>query len=134
MAVANADLVLVDTCMWVSFFNRRRSTVKQVIDELIDFDHAALIGPILAEVLAGFRKDAEADWAASALRGLHYLDVTLADWRSAASLHRSLIRRGHELPLSDLALAAVALHLNCAVYSTDPHFDRIPRLKRFEPD
>jgi predicted nucleic acid-binding protein len=119
--------------MWVPFFNRRKSPTKQAIDELIDLDRAALIGPILAEVLAGFRKDSEADWAWSAFRGLHYLDVTRPDWRSAASLHRSLIRRGHELPLTDLALAAVALRLDCAVYSIDPHFDQIPRLKRYEP-
>ena len=66
------DLVLIDTCIWVPFFNWPQSAVKRAVDELLGEDRAALIGLILAEVLCGFRRDAQADWVASALRGLHY--------------------------------------------------------------
>jgi predicted nucleic acid-binding protein len=89
-------------------------------------------GPILAEVLCGFRRDAQADWVASARRGLHYLELTWDDWRATARLSRQLAARGHQLPLSDLALAAVALRCDCAVFTSDPRFDLIPNLQRFE--
>src|SRR5437879_12858301 len=121
--MATHELILIDTCSWVPFFNRRHSREKQAVDELLDDDRAALIGPILAEVLMGFRRDEQADWVASVLRGLRVLEITWDDWRSAARLGRRLIANGNELPLSDLVLAAVALGHDFAVYSTDPHFD-----------
>jgi predicted nucleic acid-binding protein len=126
-----SDLVLVDTCVWVPFFNRPNSSFKAVVDQLLDDNRAAIIGPVLAEILRGFHRDAEADWVASLLRGLCYLEVRWDDWRTAASLGRYLAASGHLLPLTDLALAAVARRSDCAVFTTDPHFDLLPDLKRF---
>jgi predicted nucleic acid-binding protein len=127
------DLVLIDTCIWVPFFNRPQSADKRAVDGLLDEDRAALIGPILAEVLSGFRRDEQADWVASALRGLVYVELTWDDWRAAARLGRQLAARGHRLPLSDLALAASAQRLGCAVFTSDPHFTVIPDLKLYSP-
>jgi predicted nucleic acid-binding protein len=127
------DLVLIDACIWVPFFNRPQSAEKRAVDELLDADRAALIRPILAEVLSGFRRDAQADWVASALRGLVYVELTWGDWRAAARLARQVAARGHRLPLSDLALAAVAQRLSCAVFTSDPHFTIIPDLKLYSP-
>jgi len=127
------DLVLIDTCIWVPFFNRPQSRVKHIVDELLDEDIGVIVGPILAEILIGFRRTADADWASSVLRGVGYLDVNWEDWRQAATLGRKLLSQGHILPLSDLAISAVALRFDCSVYSTDPHFDLIPDLKRFRP-
>jgi predicted nucleic acid-binding protein len=127
------NLVVIDTCIWVPFFNRPQSEEKRAVDELIDEDRAALIGPVLAEILCGFRREARADWVASSLRGLHYLEPTWDDWRAAARLYRHLVARGHQLPLTDLVLGAVALRRENSVYSTDPHFDLIPNLNRYSP-
>ena len=127
------NLVLIDTCIWVSFFNRPQSLHRRAIDELLDQDCAALVGPILSEVLCGFRRDSEADWVASMLRGLQYVELTWDDWRASAQLGRRLAARGHPLPISDLVLAAAALRCDCPVFTTDPHFDLIPGLKRFVP-
>ncbi len=68
-----ADLVLIDTCIWVPFFARKKSLHKSAAADLLDPDRAATIGPILAEVLLGFTKDTEADWVASALAGVQYV-------------------------------------------------------------
>lgn len=131
--MAVADLVLVDTCIWVPFFNRPHSREKQAVDELLDDDRAALIGPVLTEILLGFRRDEQADWVASELRGLRYLQVTWNEWRAAARLGRLLAATGHHLPQTDLVLAAVALEQDLEVYTADPHFDLVPNLNRFAP-
>jgi hypothetical protein len=123
-------LVLIDTCIWVPFFNRPHSREKQIVDELLENDRAALIGPILTEILLGFRRDQQADWVASVLRGLHFLHPTWDEWRVAARLGRRLIAKGHSVPLSDLILAAVALERSFAISTTDPHFDLLPELQR----
>jgi predicted nucleic acid-binding protein len=131
--VTTTDLVLIDTCIWVPFFNRPQSAEKKAIDALLDEDRAALIGPILAEILQGFRRDDRADWVAASLRGLHYIVIDWDDWRLSARLGRRLAATGHLLPLTDLVASAIALRMGLAVYSTDPHFDLIPEMKRFSP-
>jgi predicted nucleic acid-binding protein len=127
------DLVVIDTCIWVPFFNRPHSGEKAAVDALLDEDRVAILGPILADILQGFRRQDRSDWVASTLRGLHYLEISWDDWRTAAGLGRQLAGQGHRLPLTDLTVAAVALRVGAAVYTSDPHFDLIPDLKRFSP-
>src|SRR2546422_10187739 len=103
------DWVFVDTCIWSSFFGKPSSPEKSVVDELLDADRVALVGPIVAEVLLGFRRKDQADWVASRLRLAHYVEAGWDDWRAAADLGRDLAAKGNKLPVTDLLLAAVAL-------------------------
>lgn len=128
------EWVLVDACIWASFFSKPGSPEKLAVDELLDDNRVALVGPIVTEVLLGFRRQDQADWVASRLRMAHYIEAGWDDWRAAAALGRDLAAKGHRLPLTDLVLAAVALRCQAWVYTTDPHFDLIPKLKRFWPD
>ncbi len=128
--MAANDPIVVDTCIWVPFFNHPGSIEKRRVDELIDDDRATLLGPILAEILLGFRRAEHADWVASTLRGLRWIEISWEDWRTAARLGRQLASQGDELPLSDLAIAAVCVTRGLALYTSDPHFDLIPELKR----
>jgi predicted nucleic acid-binding protein len=123
-------LVLVDTIIWSAFFSKPTSAQKRALDVLIDEDRVALTGPIIAEVLRGFRRIEQADWVASRLRFAHYIDPTWEDWRNTATLGRELSANGHDLPLTDLVIAVLARRIGAAVFSTDPHFDLIPDLKR----
>jgi predicted nucleic acid-binding protein len=127
------DWVIVDTCVWASFFGKSGSPEKAAVDDLLDADRVALVGPILGETLIGFRRKDQADWVASRLRLAHDIEIEWDDWRSAAELGRDLAAGGHTLPLTDLVVAAVALRRNAWVYTTDPHFDLIPVLKRYAP-
>ncbi len=126
-----ADWVLVDTGVWSAFFSKPSSHEKRAVDTLLDEDRIALTGPVLAEVLRGFRRADQADWVASRLRLAHYLEPSWEDWRSAASLGRELAARGHDVPLTDLVVAALAIRVEASVFSADPHFDLIPELKRY---
>ena len=127
------DWVFADTCVWASFFTKPSSPEKLAIDRLLDADRIVLTGPIVAEVLLGFRRKDQADWIASRLKLAHYVETTWNDWRAAADRGRELASLGHRLPLSDLVIAVVAERLNAFVYTTDPHFDLLPDLKRFRP-
>jgi predicted nucleic acid-binding protein len=118
---------------WSSFFGKPSSPEKFAVDDLLDADRVALVGPILSEVLLGFRRKDQADWVASRLRLAHYIEAAWNDWRAAAELGRTLAAKGHQVPLTDLVVAAVAKRCNASVYTTDPHFDCIPDLKRFGP-
>jgi predicted nucleic acid-binding protein len=128
------DWVLVDTCVWASFFGKPSSPEKAAIDDLLDSDRVALVGPIVAEVLVGFRRKDQADWVASRLRMAHYVEANWGDWHAAADLGRYLASKGNKIPLTDLLVAVVARRCNAWVYTTDPHFDLITDLKRYSPD
>lgn len=91
------------------------------------------MGPILTEVLLGFRRKNQADWIASRLRLSHYVEAGWSDWRAAADMGRKLAEKGHAIPLTDLLVAAVAKRLEVSIYSTDPDFDVIPEVKRYWP-
>ena len=60
------DWVFVDTCIWASFFTRPSSREKLAVDDLFAQDRVALVGPVVAEVLRGFRRQEQADWHAAA--------------------------------------------------------------------
>ncbi len=122
--------VLIDTGIWSAFFSRPASPEKREVDALLGEDRVALTGPVLAEVLRGFRRMDQADWVASRLRLAHYIEPTWEDWRSAAALGRELAAKGHDIPLTDLVVAALARRVPASVFSSDPHFDRAPGLKR----
>lgn len=126
-----ADRVLVDTCIWASVFSKPNSTENRTVEQLIEQDRVIVIGPVLAEVLFGFRRSEQADWVASRLKNLGWIEVNWADWRESASLGRQLAANGHRLPLTDLVIAAVALRHDLSVYSIDPEFDLFTDLKRF---
>lgn len=128
------EWVFVDTCIWASFFGKPSSLEKHAVDQLIDTDRVALVGPLLAEVLLGFRRKDQADWVGSRLVLSHYVELTQTDWRSAADLGRNLAANGHRIPLTDLVVAAAAQRRSAFVYSTDPHFDAIADLKRYWPE
>jgi predicted nucleic acid-binding protein len=127
------DWVLADTVIWASFFSKPDSPEKRAVDDLIDTDRVVLIGPILADVLLGFRRKAQADWVASRLRMAHFFEASWDDWKSAAEIGRELAAKGHAIPMTDHIVAAVAKRMDTAVYSTDPHFDLMPELKRYRP-
>jgi predicted nucleic acid-binding protein len=109
------DWVFVDTCIWVSFFARPSSREKLTVDELLARDRVAMVGPVVAEVLRGFRRQEQAHWAASRLRLAHYATAEWDDWRHAADLGREQAKLGRDLPITDLLLAAVALRLKAYV-------------------
>ncbi len=125
-----ADLVLIDTGIWSAFFTKPGSSEKQALDILLDEDRVALTGPVLAEVLRGFRRADQADWVASRLRLAHYIEPTWDDWRNAAALGRELAATEYDIPLTDLVVAALARRVQAFVFTSDPHFDLIPGLKR----
>jgi predicted nucleic acid-binding protein len=126
-------MVIADTSVWISFFNRPRSQEKAALDLLIDADEVALVGIVLAELLQGCRTVSERELLSEALLALPYFEVTQSTWLRAGDLSATLLRRGVTIPLSDLTIASLAIEWNCQIYSLDAHFKRIPGLQLYAP-
>lgn len=124
--------VLVDTCIWSTYFKHSTSPTRTSINLLLRRDRAVLIGPVLTELLRGIKKQAEADWVSSVMLGTRFETLNWRDWLEAATLGRNLAARGHrDIPVTDLAIAATSLDRGWLVFSDDPHFDLVEGLLRF---
>ena len=128
-----SDLVIIDTCIWAPYFQKRNPPVRPIVDQLLREDRVLIIGPIVFELLAGIKRTDHARWLSSELRSLNWSDLEWSDYVLAADLSRSLAKAGHALPFVDLQIAAVTQRTKSMVFTSDPHFDLIPDLPRFTP-
>lgn len=126
-------MVVADTTVWIEFFNDPESDEKHAIDLLIDESELALAGPVLAELLQGCRTRQEADAVLDHLSALPYLEMNFSAWRQAGEISSALRRKGTTLPLMDIVIAALATEHGAEVFTTDPHFQKIPSLKFYRP-
>ena len=124
-------MVIADTSVWISFFNRPKSAEKKALDKLIDADEVALVGLVLAELLQGCRAAKEREAIKEAMLALPYFELTRSTWVKAGETSASLLGRGITLPMSDLIIAATALEHQCQVYSLDSDFKKIPNLSLY---
>ena len=126
-------MVIADTSVWISFFNRPTSIEKQRLDGLIDSDEVAMIGVVLAEILQGCRTTKERGVLKETLLALPYIEMTRPIWIRTGEISSALLRRGITLPIPDLIVAATALEQQCHLYSLDNHFQKIPGLALYAP-
>ncbi|MBI1747204.1 MAG: PIN domain-containing protein [Acidobacteria bacterium] len=126
-------MVIADTSVWISFFNRPASREKRTLDVLIDSDETAMIGVVLTEILQGCRSPKERGALKETILALPYVDMTQSVWIRAGEISSALLRRGITVPIPDLIVAGVALEHQFEVYSLDKHFQKIPGLALYTP-
>jgi len=126
-------MVIVDTSIWISFFNRPASGEKCAVDDLLDRDEVFLVGIVATELLQGVRSKTERETLHDLLSALPYLEMTFATWLSAGDLSSLLLRKGKTLGFPDLLIAALAQQHSCSVYSLDQDFRHIPGLTLYVP-
>lgn len=86
---------------------------------------------VLAEVLQGIRSPQEASSVRSQFASLPYFETVRETWSRAGSLSGELKQKGVTIPITDIVIAALALEHNAEVFTTDPHFEKIPGLKLY---
>jgi len=123
-------MILVDSSVWVEFLRATGSPANlRVRAELEAGAPLACTDPVLMEILAGTRDDADRERLRRLLYGLEFLPVEgPGDYESAAELYR-LCRQKGETPrkLTDCLIAAVAIRNEAELLCEDSDFDAIAR-------
>lgn len=123
-------MILVDSSAWIEFLRATGSGAHLRLRSALQGGEAlACTDPVLMEILAGARDDADRDRLRRLLLGLEFLAVDgPADYESAAELYR-LCRRGGETPrkLTDCLIAAVAIRNDAELLCEDADFAAISR-------
>lgn len=123
--------VLVDTSIWIEYFNHRDSENGEALACLLREGQVAITGLVMTELLQGAKQKREFDAILDSILALPFLDATLSTWIEAGRLSYSLRKKGVTIPTTDVVLASLAKENQCLLFSLDSHFDRIPGLKRY---
>ena len=116
-------MVLVDTSIWIDFFQAPESRAATELVSLIkDHNRVALCGIVLQEVLQGIRDKKNFELVRGRLLKFPFIETKREDWIVAASLYRELRAKGITLPPADVTIAATALQNDMTLFSRDTHF------------
>lgn len=125
-------MVVIDSTVWIHYLRTPDTPIGQELVRLLNANEVAVVGMVLAEVLQGARVKAEVDRLEGIFRSLPFLEGNRETWATAGKLAFQLRREGRAVPVTDLAVAAVAMEHDCTLYTLDQHFQRIPGLKLHE--
>jgi predicted nucleic acid-binding protein len=121
--------IIVDTCVWIEFFREPESELTLRLKGLLRERKVIMVGMVMAEILQGVKAPKEANLVKQSLEKLPYLEITRGIWEAAGEMSASLRGTGVVIPLSDLTIAAVALSGDHEIFTIDPHFYKVDRLR-----
>ena len=121
---ANGLLILVDSSVWVDYFNGKPTLETDHLDGLLSVEPVAVGDLILTEVLQGFRSDAGYRMARDLLSGLTIFEM-LGEQQAvrAAQHYRSLRKRGITVrKTSDIIIGSFCIETGIPLLFADRDF------------
>ncbi len=121
-------MVLVDTSVWIEVF-RRNDPLD--LESLVSLDDVVTCGPVVQEVLQGFREQAPYQRARVGLFNLRWVESPMSAelFESAAELYRAGRRRGLTIRSSvDCLIAACAIRNQLEVLHRDRDFAALAQI------
>jgi predicted nucleic acid-binding protein len=118
-------VVLVDSSVWIDYFNGRSTRHTDQLDELLGGEHLLTGDLIVTEVLQGFRDERDFERARRALDQLPYADM-LGRELALASAHsyRLLRQRGITIRKTiDVMIATFCIRNGHVLLHADRDFD-----------
>lgn len=122
-------MVLVDSSIWIDYFNGQQNIGTDKLDELLSATIVGVGDLMLAEVLQGFRSDTEYNTAKTLLLDLQLHELGGVDMAVKAADHfRALRRRGITVRKTvDCFIAAYCIEHEVPLLYNDRDFDPFVR-------
>ncbi|MEK6581985.1 MAG: PIN domain-containing protein [Nitrospirota bacterium] len=119
------DGVLIDTSVLIEFFKGQKSIGDDVLN-LLQANRGAVTGIVIAELLQGMKNLKEEFSITDLMEGMQIFEVTTSTWIMAGRIALGLRRKGLNLPLTDIAIASLAIEHSLQIFTLDKHFGQIP--------
>ncbi len=118
-------MILVDTSVWIDFFNSSRGQAGDELERLIQSNAPlVLTGLVVIEVLQGLRRGVEP--VANLLSRWPLIEPSgFATYLEAARISRQARARGTTVSIVDTLIAAVALEFGATLFSLDRDFRQL---------
>jgi predicted nucleic acid-binding protein len=118
-------VILVDTSVWIDYFNGRITPETATLDKLLSSDEIIIGDIILAEVLQGFRSDHDFEKALEALRRFKQVSMLNPDLAiHCAGNYRQLRKAGITIrKIVDCFIATYCIENHVELLHSDRDFD-----------
>lgn len=123
--------VIVDTSVWIQFFNVPQSQEKVQVDKLLNNNRVVIVGIIISELLQRSHSRKDYEEIEDKIIALPYVEVSKNTWREVGKISFKLRKQGITLPLTDIVIATLAKENGYEIYTLDPHFKKIPGVKLY---
>ena len=124
------DGVIVDTSILIDFLKGSEKYAEEITSLLLK-NRAITTGIIIAELLQGIKNPKEEQNISELMTAINTLEISTELWIKTGKLSSSLRKKGISLPLTDIAIATLALEFNLYVFTIDKHFEQIPGIHLF---
>jgi predicted nucleic acid-binding protein len=121
-------MILVDTSVWIEFFNGADTFVVRLLEDLVEAEEEVCISEfILTEVLQGFKKDKDFELARQHLLYFPVYSLNSLDsYIKAAQIFRKCRKQGITIrKTADCVIAQTAIENRLILLHDDTDFDRI---------
>jgi len=120
-------MIIVDSSVWVDYFNGKISRQTDSLDRLLGQEDIVVGDLILTEVLQGFRDDAQFGEAKRLFDGFKIVSMVGKDLAiKAANNYRTLRKRGSTVRKTiDMMIATYCIHNRIPLLYSDRDFDPI---------
>ena len=125
-------MILVDTSVWIDYFNGLESQETNLLDIALINDEVAIGDLILLEILQGFRSDKDYETAKGHFMALHQFSMLSPDIAiKAAENYRILRKKGITIrKTADVIIATFCINNHIPLLFSDRDF--IPFTKRLK--
>lgn len=117
--------IIADTSVWIEYFKNNSGIVNFLEKNLLG-DSIYIVGIVVAELMQGVKSEKGRELLRANLDAIQYIEMTYDDWIKTGDMSNELRKKGITLPLTDIALAAVAIRNGMEVATLDKHFEYIP--------
>lgn len=125
-------MILVDSSVYIDWLRLRRDPVK-VLDVWLQAHRVLTCGVVRCEVLRGIRNARALERMTNLFDVLIDIPLDRQIWNATLQLARNLDSRGRVLPLTDLVIAASAMHWDALLITADRRFQEISHIRQ-QPD
>ncbi|MDG1254144.1 MAG: PIN domain nuclease [Glaciecola sp.] len=117
-------MILVDTSVWIDYFNGSDSLETDILDDALSNNDVAIGDLILLEILQGFRSDKDYHLAQKRLSSLHQFNLLSTELAiSSANNYRMLRKQGVTIRKSaDVIIATFCIEHRLPLLFSDRDF------------
>lgn len=121
----SAEKILIDTSIWIDYFQNRSSLISEKVDKILSENEVYVPKIVIAELIQGAKSGKEISIIEDFLDAFHIVDQKEDTWLKAGRLSFDLKKKGKTINLLDCYIAAIAQEHECKIFSLNRHFKEI---------
>jgi len=126
------DGVMADTSVFIEFL-KGSEPISSEVETLLKENRLIITGIIIAELLQGVKSKKEEYKISVLSEAVEISELPTEIWVKAGKISSSLRRKGINIPITDVAISALAIEHGLQVFTLDKHFNKIPGVKLYRP-